>query len=195
MSPYQRHKDKWKDCQECPLCKTRKQVVFYRGKIPCEILFVGEGPGDGEDTIGRPFVGPSGELIDKIVFTVLGKEDGTLSRRVAFYNLLGCWPVDENREKHKELPPESVMACTPRIQEFVKIAEPRVIICLGKESQDWLRPGMKDNVKFHRDIPLVYMVHPARILRSNIAQQGLAVQRCEVQLFNAVKELEKNNGQ
>ena len=51
-------------CRGCGLCETRHHVVFGVGKRDADILFVGEGPGEQEDLLGEPFVGPAGKLLD-----------------------------------------------------------------------------------------------------------------------------------
>ena len=52
-------------CADCPLCETRRNVVFGVGVPTAEVLFVGEGPGENEDLQGEPFVGRGGQLLDK----------------------------------------------------------------------------------------------------------------------------------
>ena len=55
-------------CTRCELCATRTNVVFGQGVPDAEVLFVGEGPGQSEDEQGLPFVGRSGQLLDKYLF-------------------------------------------------------------------------------------------------------------------------------
>ena len=57
-------------CQRCPLHTTRHNVVFGQGVENAEVLFVGEGPGQSEDEQGLPFVGRSGQLLDKYLFAI-----------------------------------------------------------------------------------------------------------------------------
>ena len=57
-------------CQRCPLHATRRSVVFGQGVENAEVLFVGEGPGQSEDEQGLPFVGRSGQLLDKYLFAI-----------------------------------------------------------------------------------------------------------------------------
>ena len=57
-------------CQRCPLYTTRHNVVFGQGVENAEVLFVGEGPGQSEDEQGLPFVGRSGQLLDKYLFAI-----------------------------------------------------------------------------------------------------------------------------
>ena len=52
-------------CKACPLWRTGTQTVFGEGSPKAEVLFVGEQPGDQEDKVGKPFVGPAGRLFDK----------------------------------------------------------------------------------------------------------------------------------
>ena len=54
-------------CRGCGLCETRHHVVFGVGKRDADILFVGEGPGEQEDLLGEPFVGPAGKLLDDML--------------------------------------------------------------------------------------------------------------------------------
>ena len=53
------------ECRACPLWKNATQTVFGEGPMEADILFVGEQPGDREDRVGRPFVGPAGLIFDK----------------------------------------------------------------------------------------------------------------------------------
>ena len=57
-------------CTRCELCATRTNVVFGQGVPDAEVLFVGEGPGQSEDEQGLPFVGRSGQLLDKYLFAI-----------------------------------------------------------------------------------------------------------------------------
>ena len=57
-------------CTRCDLCATRTNVVFGQGVPDAEVLFVGEGPGQSEDEQGLPFVGRSGQLLDKYLFAI-----------------------------------------------------------------------------------------------------------------------------
>ncbi|GAG10072.1 unnamed protein product, partial [marine sediment metagenome] len=58
---------RYKNCRKCGLYEFRRKIVFGRGKVPADILFVGEAPGKSEDLIGEAFVGPSGRLLDMAI--------------------------------------------------------------------------------------------------------------------------------
>ena len=63
-------------CKKCRLCETRTNVVFGYGNPLAEVMFVGEGPGEQEDIQGKPFVGRSGKLLDKMLLEIgLSREE------------------------------------------------------------------------------------------------------------------------
>jgi len=195
LSLYQQHVERWKGCTACDLSKVRNRVVLARGTVPCDVLFVGEAPGDSEDVVGRPFCGPAGILMDHIL-----KRGVPAGIRVALTNLVCCLPKYDNLTgepsrkngvKGEPGDPE-VEACSPRLKEFVEIAEPSLLVAVGNLARDWLDPDYRRGIKFGRKIPMVSIQHPAYIKRQNIAHQGLLVQKCVVQVRNAVLEhLEK----
>lgn len=67
ISLYSAHVERWKSCQRCALGRTRDKIVLAKGRLPCDVLFVGEAPGESEDVIGLPFVGPAGRLLDEMI--------------------------------------------------------------------------------------------------------------------------------
>ena len=138
MTVYQDHVREWKSCTKCGLCKTRKKVVFARGVIPCDVLFVGEAPGVSEDLLGIPFIGPAGKLLDEIIqeadqlrFTDYEDYCNSDSLRIARYNLVGCIPLVEG-QKVGQPPKEALRECTPRLAEMVEIARPKLIVAVGQ---------------------------------------------------------------
>lgn len=198
---FQSHVQRWVNCRLCELCEGRQRVVLGRGKVPCDILFVGEAPGESENVLGAPFVGPAGQLLDHVVRQALANvtrveiddqgNDVLCEYRVAFTNLVACIPRDEDGEKTAEPEPEYIEKCRPRLDEFVKLADPKLVVCVGALAQNWLL-GMKVTsgfAKFHREIPAVSITHPAAILRANPSQKGLMVQKCVIVVSEAVEEL------
>jgi len=186
LSPYQQHVQKWSNCQRCTLCKTRRNVVLARGKLPADILFIGEAPGRSEDVLGYPFAGPAGQLLDQIILRAL-VQAGKPDLRTAFTNLVACIPLDDGGTKTGEPLPEDVRACSPRLQEMVRIADPKLLVLVGQCTAGYTEPGKKAAVKFHRPIPRLEIVHPAAILRASTAQQSFMVQKCVVQIRKAAE--------
>lgn len=196
LTPFQKHVNRWSSCTACPLWEGRQQVVLARGTLPCDVLFIGEAPGESEDVLGQPFVGPAGQLLDQIIqrafaaTQVPGTEGADYNSLTwAFTNLVCCIPRDEDGGKATEPDDEYIKACSVRLIEFVEIAEPRLIVCVGALARDWLTPGYRYSIKLHRDVPRIDIIHPAAVLRANIAHRGLMVQRAVVQISNAVEEL------
>ena len=188
VSPFRQHAERWEHCTACLLCGGRSKVVLARGRIPCDILFVGESPGESEDSLGLPFIGPAGKLLDRIVSEAIeGREV-----RIAFTNLVCCIPRDEDGGKTAEPPPEAIEACALRLEEFVALAKPRLIVCVGRLSRNWIM-GMPNKGKRYLLLdyqgPLVEIVHPAAILRANISQRDLAVQKTVITLREAAEEI------
>ena len=99
-------------CTRCELCKTRTNVVFGQGVENAEVLFVGEGPGQSEDEQGLPFVGRSGQLLDKYLFAI----DLDRNQNCYIANIVKCRPP-QNRDP---LPAESE-ACMPWLREQFRI--------------------------------------------------------------------------
>ena len=67
MDPLEQVRKDCLSCRECPLCRTRTNVVFGVGDPAAELMFVGEGPGENEDKQGEPFVGAAGRLLDDML--------------------------------------------------------------------------------------------------------------------------------
>lgn len=180
MTPYQKHVAKWKDCTRCSLCEGRSRVVLAKGRIPCDVLFVGEAPGASEDSIGRPFVGPAGHLLDEMIAEALKVLNFPSDYRLAFTNLVACIPLGDDGDKVKDPPKEAIQACAPRLQEFIALAKPDLIVAVGKLSAKYLIP---------QGVAGEQIIHPAAILRADISQRGLLIQRTVVTLGDAFESL------
>lgn len=165
---------------------------MLRGSIPADVVFVGEAPGDSEDSLGQPFVGPAGQLLDQAVISAFGSSPTGYALgepyplRLAWINLVGCLPRGtpasprETREPNRE----EINACSPRLDRLFSLLRPKIIFATGKLSEKQAKLGQWD--VFARIIPIV---HPAAILRMDVSQQGLAYQRVTVQLADAFASL------
>lgn len=179
MGRWNSYKEKWKDCKACELCDTRERIVLAKGKLPCDILFIGEAPGASENLIGKPFVGPAGHLLDQII-----EESVPNNLRIAFTNLISCIPLDENLNKVRQPHKEHLKACQQRLEEFVDLAQPRALVYVGKLSEKEF-PRMIDV----GDRLSTSITHPAAILRAEQSQKGLAIQLCCVRLQDLCDDL------
>jgi DNA polymerase len=109
-------------CTRCALAEGRTQVVFGTGDPAARVLVVGEGPGAEEDRQGLPFVGRSGQLLDRL----LVEELGVPRAGVYIANVVKCRPPG-NRDPR----PEEVEACRPWLDEQLDLLDPAVVITLG----------------------------------------------------------------
>lgn len=183
LTPLQRHFKRWENCIACPLCETRKHVVLLRGVAPCDVLFIGEAPGKSEDNLGSPFVGPAGQLLDRIIERS-GFNQSRLTK--AFTNLIACIPLDPYSKKKVDEPSEeSIDACQDRLEEVVLLCRPRAIICVGDLAAKYVpkRFGTNHAERFDK------IIHPAAILRADVTKQELLARRAAVSIEDVVRAL------
>ena len=110
------------DCTACGLHKTRQHAIWGEGNPGAEVLLIGEAPGAEEDRIGRPFVGKSGQLLDKILEAC----GFTRQEHVFLSNILRCRPPGNRVPKDEE-----VNACLPFLYEQINLVDPKIVIPLG----------------------------------------------------------------
>lgn len=109
-------------CVLCPLHAGRTQVVFGVGHPKARLMLVGEGPGRDEDLAGEPFVGRSGQLLDRLLLQEMG-----LERRSCYIaNVVKCRPP-ANRDPR----PEEVATCRPWLDAQLEAIDPLVVVTLG----------------------------------------------------------------
>ena len=107
-------------CQRCPLHTTRHNVVFGQGVENAEVLFVGEGPGQSEDEQGLPFVGRSGQLLDKYLFAI----DLDRASNCYIANIVKCRP-------------RTATPCPPRAKPVCPGCGSSSVCCGLKSSSAW----------------------------------------------------------
>jgi uracil-DNA glycosylase family 4 len=139
--------DDWLTCQRCPLGgMAHKHVLWERlhSHRPVRLVMVGEGPGMSEDTEGRPFWGPAGQLLRKAIKEVSGDEVG-----IVLMNLLACRPQDRPNAAVNRSPQEpEIKACRPRLIAQLIAFQPMVILTLGNIPEDHISPAL-DELQFH----------------------------------------------
>jgi DNA polymerase len=149
-------------CRRCKLCEGRRSVVFGEGASEPPVMFIGEAPGAVEDQTGRPFVGPAGQLLDRILEGAMGM------RRPSVYiaNINKCRPPG-NRQPE----PDEVAACLPFLQQQVALLQPRVMVALGRTAAHNLlgttapMRDLRGRDLHYQGIPVVVTWHPAFLLR------------------------------
>jgi DNA polymerase len=147
---------RWKEGCGSRLCPGAKKCLV-KGKIPCDLLFVGEAPNIPADVTGEPFTGDIGIIMDDAI-----KQARAEGFRCAFTNIVGCIPRDPESSAEEIRPPEdAILACRPRLREFIKLCEPRLIMGVGNLAQRALGQ-MQSEEPF--TAPVAAMSHPATVL-------------------------------
>jgi DNA polymerase len=121
-------RDAARDCRACPLWQPATQTVFGEGPSSASIVLVGEQPGDREDLVGRPFVGPAGQLLDDALV------DAGLSRDTLYVTNAVKHFRFEQRGKmrlHKNPDRMHIDACSMWLSRELSLLRPRIVVCLG----------------------------------------------------------------
>jgi DNA polymerase len=156
-------------CTRCELHKTRTKTAFARGNPDAELVFIGEGPGTQEDRQGEPFVGPAGQLLDKMIAAMGYHRDD-----VYVMNIVKCRASEPNDPKKDRKPAaEEMAACRPFLERQLDLVLGKVIVALGATAVQGLTganagiTGMRGTWRlFQGRIPLMPTFHPAYLLRS-----------------------------
>lgn len=113
---------KCKNCSKCSLCKTKTNTVFSGGIPNNKIMLIGEAPGANEDLEGKPFVGRSGQLLDKILESVGFSRE----KNIYICNTIKCRPPNNRNPL-----PEEKIACREYLDAQINILQPRIILLCG----------------------------------------------------------------
>lgn len=183
---FSEHKENWINCDICELCETRKNVVLLRGKIPCDVLFIGEAPGRSEDVLGKPFVGPAGQELDKMIEVAVKNSLSNL--KFAFTNLISCIPLDEAGGKVSAPEPQWVDACSARLTECIDLCKPKKIIYVGNEAWEYMRK-IERKIEHPPKFRSIKITHPAAILRAKSPQKEFAISKNINKLSNHFAEV------
>jgi uracil-DNA glycosylase family protein len=158
-----------RNCTACPLHKLGTQTVFGEGPAHAPLMLVGEQPGDYEDRMGRPFVGPAGKLLDRAL-----AEAGVDRSRAYVTNAVKHfkWTARGKRRIHGKPSGPEIAACFPWLRAEIELVAPQVLVCLGATAAQALlgrdfrvtkQRGtfIKSNLAPH----VLATVHPSALLR------------------------------
>ena len=159
------------DFEGCALRTTATQLVFADGNPQSRVMFVGEAPGYDEDIIGRPFVGRSGKLLDRMMAAI------GLDRASSYIANVVPWRPPGNRTPT----PQETAICLPFIRRQIELANPDILVCLGGPAMHTLL-GIKDGITRsrgrwfpydtgQREIRALATFHPAFLLRSPLQKR------------------------
>jgi DNA polymerase len=155
----------------CGLRKTATQLVFADGNPQGRVMFVGEAPGRDEDIQGVPFVGRSGQLLDRMLAAI------GLDRTAVYIANVVPWRPPGNRTPT----PQETAACRPFISRQIELADPDFLVCLGAPSAAELMGNTQGILKFRgqwrdfetgtRTIKAMATLHPAYLLRQPLQKR------------------------
>ncbi|HDS07179.1 MAG TPA: uracil-DNA glycosylase [Bacteroides sp.] len=161
--PFEQLKEEVLGCQKCGLARTRNHVIFGEGNIQAPVFIIGEAPGADEDRIGRPFVGRSGQLLDKI----LAACGFTRRDHVFISNIVKCRPPG-NREPSRE----EREACMPYLVRQIAMVNPDILILLGSTAlksmlgQDKKITRLRGSWLQYENRLAMPVYHPSALLRN-----------------------------
>lgn len=146
------------------LSDSARQAVFSRGNPDADLMVIGEAPGRDEDIQGKPFVGPAGQLLDRMLGAIaLGVDDFYVTNVVN-------WRLTKNRDPK----PAEIEICRPFIEKHIELAQPKVLLLVGGVSMTTMT-GLTGIMKNHgqwQDVtiggttyPALPLYHPAFLLR------------------------------
>jgi uracil-DNA glycosylase family 4 len=157
-----------RSCTRCVLHQTRRKTVFSRGDPFAELIFVGEGPGGEEDVQGLPFVGPAGQLLDRMIAAMGYQRD-----EVYIANIVKCRPPNNRKPE-----PDEMASCMPYLVEQLGLVKPKVIVALGATAVQGMCgtttgiTRLRGTWKSYKGaIPIMPTFHPAYLLRNPAAKR------------------------
>lgn len=115
-------------CRGCGLYRDATQTVFGEGDAHAAVMLIGETPGDREDVVGQPFVGPAGRLLDRALAAARIERSA-----VYLTNVVKHFKFEPRgkRRLHKKPAPSEIGACLPWLHMELELVRPKVIVCLG----------------------------------------------------------------
>ncbi|MEM6868374.1 MAG: uracil-DNA glycosylase [Cyanobacteria bacterium P01_F01_bin.3] len=159
-----------KSCQRCGLAEERTNVVVSRGHPNAPVMVIGEGPGQQEDEQGLPFVGRSGQLLEKILEAVRLDSE----KDVYICNIVKCRPPGNRNPMVKE-----INACRPYILEQIRLVDPKIILLTGATAVKGIIPNEKRGITKIRGSWIEWegrqcmpILHPAYLLRNPSRDPG-----------------------
>jgi DNA polymerase len=174
-------------CRRCAIGSQRRNNVYGEGDPCARLMVVGEGPGETEDELGRPFVGRAGQLLDRMLAAI-----GLPRTDVYICNTVKCRPTQPGPRgpRNRAPDPEEMANCRPFLDDQIEIVAPAVILALGAPAaKSFLGPDFaitKMRGRWYtgpREIPLMVTFHPAYVLR----QTGGEIEAVKRLVWNDLK--------
>ncbi len=158
-------------CRKCQIGYTRQNNVYGEGDACARLMVVGEGPGETEDLLGRPFVGRAGALLDQMLAAIdIPREE------VYICNTVKCRPTFSEgvRLRNRAPDPAEMSNCRTYLDAQIEIVHPQIILAVGAPAaKSFLGPTFSITRQRGQwftgplDIPLMVTFHPAYVLRAS----------------------------
>ena len=158
------------DCRGCDLYKHATQTVFGEDPAGARMMLVGEQPGDSEDRLGHPFVGPAGKLLHRAMEAAgISPRDVYLTNAVKHFKFV----QRGKRRIHSKPKTLEIRACKPWLDAEIQVVRPALIVALGATAaQSLLGTGFRLLANRGRVLaellptPVLATIHPSAILRA-----------------------------
>ena len=182
--------NKIKAIENCNLKKNASKVVFSDGNIQSPIMIVGEGPGQKEDELGKPFVGDAGNLLNKMLKAINIKRD-----KIYITNVVNYRPPNNRKPEPSEINRYSVF-----LKEHISIIDPKILILMGSTAMEAIlgnnkkisreRGQLKEVIIKQKNYKTIVTFHPAYLLRKpdqkKFSWEDLKIVRKEIDEQNIV---------
>ena len=165
VSKLNKLKEKIKNINNCNLKDNAKQIVFSDGDFKSPLMIVGEGPGQKEDAIGKPFVGDAGQLLNKMLNAIKIKREN-----VYITNVVNFRPPDNRKPE-----PAEINRYSEFLREHISIIDPKILILMGSTAMEALfgskikitkeRGVWKEVIINNKTYIVMITFHPAYLLR------------------------------
>ena len=158
-------KEKVKNIDNCNLKNNAKQIVFNDGSTNSPVMIVGEGPGQKEDELGKPFVGDAGQLLNKMLNAINIKR-----KNIYITNVVNYRPPDNRKPE-----PAEINRYSEFLREHISIIDPKILILMGSTAMEALfgskikiskeRGTWKELIINNKTFLTMITFHPAYLLR------------------------------
>jgi len=158
-------KKKIEEITNCELKKNASKIVFSDGNIQSQIMIIGEGPGQKEDEIGKPFVGDAGNLLNKMLKAINIEKD-----KVYITNVVNYRPPNNRKPE-----PNEINRYSQFLKEHISVIDPKILILMGSTAMEALLGGnkkiskergqWKEVIIKQKNYKTIVTFHPAYLLR------------------------------
>ena len=183
-------KHKIETIENCDLKKNASKIVFADGDIQSPIMIVGEGPGQKEDELGKPFVGDAGNLLNKMLKAINVERD-----KIYITNVVNYRPPNNRKPE-----PNEINRYSEFLKEHISIIDPKILVLMGSTAMEAIlgsnkriskeRGQWKEVIIKQKNYKTIVTFHPAYLLRKpdqkKFSWEDLKIIRKEIDKINLI---------